>query len=89
MALPEGVEDSGPDSGPEVRGEDGRGEAFELSSQSMSWDKVFTSASGPCSKQAFANSFSGAEDREGDPSQIVRMKAYHNEGEVKPEIDER
>ena len=27
VALPEGVEESGPDSGPDVKGEDGRGEA--------------------------------------------------------------
>ena len=31
VALPEGVEESGPDSGPEVKGEDGRGEAFGCS----------------------------------------------------------
>lgn len=62
MALPEGVEDSGPDSGPEVRGEDGRGEAFRLSCQSMSWDKVSTSASGPSSNQVFANSIPSAEN---------------------------
>lgn len=31
VAFPEGVEESGPDSGPDVRGEDGRGEAFVYS----------------------------------------------------------
>jgi hypothetical protein len=29
--LPEGVEESGPDSGPEVKGEDGLGDAFACS----------------------------------------------------------